>query len=399
MIPRAIRALQPDALLQDPWTLQERAVVVVKGHSIRAIVSAEDVPANLTIEPFPGELWAAAPVMAHAHLESFDAPSADWARDDFAAWVEALLAWREQPGRLTSEESAAFSLAELQRFGCGMVLSHVAEVGAEGHGALAMPEVMAAMEIFAPDAEMFNPSLQKAVADASAVALHAPYSVAPQVARQVFAAKREEGLVSIHLGEFADERALLAEGKGCMAELLQQRGRGLPSGRWASPVAWLKEMGGARPGSLAVHGGDLTAAELQELHRAGVGMVFCPGTHAYFKRPKTAYVEAGIPLPALGCDSRASNTRLDPLREVALAWQQMPEPGPQAWWDALTRRGAALTQRRELGSLAVGYRSRFLRITDPTLLATPNAQAACARLCSGDALAVIVSDFGLERAS
>lgn len=399
MIARAIRALQPDALLQDPWTLQERAVVVVKGTTIRAIVALEDVPTDLTVERFPGEVWTAAPVLAHAHLESFDAPSDSWDRSDFATWVADLLAWRVQPERLTPLESAAFSLAELQRFGCGLVLSHVAESGSEGHGASAMPEVLAAQEVFAPQAEMFQAKTLKQAQIAGALALHAPYSIAPEVARKAFAGMKDQGLVSIHLGEFAAERELLAEGKGSMAELLKARGRALPTQRWESPVAWLQEMGGAVPGTLAVHGGDLTDTELQLLHQAGVGMVFCPGTHAYFERPATAYVEAGIPLPALGCDSRASNAQLNPLREVALAWQQMPEPGPQAWWDALTRRGAALLQRRDLGSLAVGYRGRVLRVTDATLAASADAQAACAHLCSGEALVAAVTDFGLEGAS
>lgn len=357
------------------------------------------MPSRLELERFPGETWTAAPVMAHAHLESYDAPSLNWERDDFPSWVEELLAWRAGTARLGAAESAALSLAELERFGCGLVLTHVGESGAEGHGAGTMPEVLAAREIFAPDSKMLATDALSQGRTAGVLALHAPYSVCPEVARQVFRSMEGGGLVSLHLGEFAAERELLQAGTGAMAALLQKNGRQVPAGRWPSPVAWLQDMGGARPGTLAVHGGDLQVEELQQLQQLGVGMVFCPGTHAYFERPATSYLAAGIPLPALGCDSRASNARLDPLREVALAWSQMPEAGPQAWWDALTRRGAALLQRRELGSLAVGYRARILRVTDPILTNLNDAQEACARLCSGEVESVGVTDFGLQRAS
>ena len=335
------------------------------------------------MERFAGEVWTAAPVLAHAHLESFDAPSATWRRNGFTPWVEDLLTWRMHAKRLTSAESANLSLQELENNGCGLVLSHVAERGAEGHKRKGFPEVLACTEVFAPDVDSFSVELLEKAKQNGGIALHAPYSVAPEIARQVFRTMRGHGLVSVHLGEHEEERAYLVHGTGPMAELLARRERPMVGGQWSSPVDWLRDMGGMHDGVLAVHGGDLNAAELQELHRAGVCMVFCPGTHRYFHRASTAYAEPGVTLPALGCDSRASNAILDPLREVALAYQSMPGPGAQAWWGSLTQIGARALHRADLGSLEAGKQARPLRLMQVPEVAQDHAATLCEFLCSG----------------
>jgi len=367
--------------------------VVDPAGQIAACCSEDEVPANVPMQCFPGEVWAAAPILAHAHLESFDAPSASWRRHGFTPWVEDLLAWRMTAERLSAAESAVQSLHELKQNGCGLVLSHVAERGAEGPPKRGLPEVLPLSEVFAPDEASFSPGIFEAGRKNGGLALHAPYSVTPKVAQQVFTAFQEQGLVSIHLGEHPEERAYLVDGSGPMAELLARRERPMVGGQWKSPVDWLHAMGGKREGVLAVHGGDLQADELQVLEKSGVAMVFCPGTHLYFDRPPTQYLQAGIPLPALGCDSRASNAALDPLREVALALKMMPEPGAQAWWGALTQRGAKAVQRIDLGCLDVGDQARVLRLTETPLEVQESAAALCDYLCSGVAIAREVCSF------
>lgn len=360
---------------------------------IVACCPQDQVPTDVPVQSFPGEVWAAAPILAHAHLESFDAPSASWRRLAFTPWVEDLLTWRMTAKRLSAAESAVQSLQELQHNGCGLVLSHVAERGAEGPLQKDLPEVLPLSEVFAPDEQSFSHDSLQAGQHNGGLALHAPYSVTPNVAQQVFAAFQKQGLVSVHLGEHPEERAYLVDGSGPMAELLARRERPMVGGAWSSPVDWLASMGGLRPGVLAVHGGDLQATELQQLEKAGVAMVFCPGTHLYFDRPATQYLEAEIPLPALGCDSRASNASLDPLREVALAFQMMPAPGAQAWWRALTQRGAEAVQRADLGRLDVGFQARVLRISEAPAEVQSSAAALCDYLCSGIGLKREVSSF------
>ncbi len=349
---------------------------------IVAVCPASDIPIQAIQLTFPGELWTAAPVMAHAHLESFDAPSSSWRGVGFSAWVKQLLAWRQSPARLPAAASAAMSLAELQRFGCGLVATHVSEMGADGSDCpTELPEVLPLTEIFAPDVDDLDSPLIKEARQGKAVALHAPFSIAEDVAKAVFSAA-DGGLVSIHLGEHVEEREYLASGSGPLAELLQARGRGLKSQHWSSPVEWLNFVEGLRPGTLVVHGGDLGIDELKRLDAAGVGLVFCPGTHEFFARPRPAFLEAGIQLPALGCDSRASNERLDPLRELRVAYEMMPQAGAQAWWHALTSRGAEVLQQPRWGSLSPGKKATFLRL-ELDGLSPPELEAntVCTALC------------------
>lgn len=363
-----MRFLQPDALLADADGLYLDHVLVADGVRVLGMLPRAEITPEVALEIFPGELWTAAPVLAHAHLESQDAPSAGWRRDRFSDWVRELLAWRAQDGRLSPEQSAARALEELCGRGCGLVLAHVGEAGADGrHGAQLprFPEVVALPEIFAPDpaeAEDWLARLDCRPPQAGGgYALHAPYSVSEPLATGLFARARAWSvLVSIHLGEHAEEREML-QGRGALSLLFQERGRAGKTRRWSSPVDWLADVGGLRAPTLAVHGGDLDGAELARLYRAGIPVAWCPGTHEYFRRARPAF-GGGLPPPALGCDSRASNTALDPLRELRLARALLPEFGPQAWWAALTEGGARALRRRDLGRLRAGRRARILAL-------------------------------------
>jgi cytosine/adenosine deaminase-related metal-dependent hydrolase len=117
-----------------------------------------------------------------------------------------------------------------------------------------------------------------------------------------------------------------------------------------------------------VHASDLRVGELRVLQAKQVMPVFCPGTHRYFARARPAFADAGLAAPLLGCDSRASNARLDPFLELVQAREILPEYSAQAWWSALTTRAAAslgLASRK--GSLLAGREGLFLRLPDPLL--------------------------------
>ncbi|MBC8329272.1 MAG: amidohydrolase family protein [Planctomycetes bacterium] len=366
-----LRRLLPDAVLVDASTLVRGQALVVDGGRVVGL----DDPIHPEVERFPGELWCAAPVMAHAHLESFDAPAATWPRTGFAAWAEALVEWRRGPRR-DDAESADATLDLLGRGGCGLVLAHVGgELGSESAAAAGRgrPELICLRELFQPDPELAEAAL--AEARGAPVALHSPFGVSSDLARRAFAAG---GLISIHLGEHPEERQFLATGAGPLADLFRRRDRPVARQRWDSPVDWLEDVGGARRGTLAVHCGDLGAAELTRLHVAEVGLVWCPGTHRWFQRPPPAFLDADGPLPALGCDSLASNETLDPMREFRLAHAALPAAGAQAWWRAATETGARLLGREELGHLRPGADCRCLRFRPGRSLAS--AAEACSLL-------------------
>jgi cytosine/adenosine deaminase-related metal-dependent hydrolase len=358
------RALLPDALLMHATRLEERVGLLTDAHGrISALASESALPSGKW-ERFSGEIWMAAPVLAHAHLDGFDAPAGAFRRAPFAAWIADLLAWRADSKRLMAAASARAACAELAAHGCGLVAAHVSEPGAEGCGE--DPEVLAWCEVLEPfpeDAEAAAARWQRAGGERTAgLALHAPYTVDVGLARRIFAAA--SGPVSVHLGETEEERECLARGSGPLADLLRTRRGMVSETRHASPVHWLAEAGGLRPGTLAVHAGALRGEELRRLAEAGVAVVFCPGTHAWFGRSRPAFAEAGVFPAALGCDSRASNETLDPIREFRLYCAQVPEAGLACAWQALTEGGARALRRADLGRLAPGATARPLRLRD-----------------------------------
>lgn len=399
MIAHPRRACLPEALLTTPGRLLRRHALVLEegphGPRVVAVMDEGELPPMIPCRHFPGETWAPAAVMAHAHLESWDAPAADWPRSPFTDWVEALLAWRRR-ARMGAAVAAAHSLDALACGGTALVASHVGEAGATRRAAEAAWRAGEVPGLLAPEAwpevlawqEWIGPAPEEDQAPdegCQGFAVHAPYSVPSSRARELFADAAPARPVSVHLGEHPEERELLADGSGPMAAFLARREAPLPAERFASPVDWLAAADGLKPGVLAVHGGDLDANELSRLAAAGVTVVFCPGTHAWFERPRPAFLDGDLPLPALGCDSRASNEVLDPLHELAVACRLMPEPGAAAWWEAATRRGAEALGRPDLGHLGVGATARVLRLVDAPVEALASADALCAWMASGEA--------------
>ena len=370
-----MRYLRPAAALLQPSELAVGHVLVLdEKERIQAWLQPEDCPPGAEVEEYPDERWVAAPRLLHAHLESYDAPSANWPRTTFAAWAEALLAWRlTVEDRLSVREAVQASARELADLGCGFVLASASEPGAQqaqDAGALA---VESWPELFEPDPAQARSTWARFCQespDVRGLALHAPFSVSPELARLALEWAQESGrYVSIHLGEHEDERALLRDHAGPLADLLRARGRELPSRRWDSPVAWLEDVApGPRPRVLAVHAGALSETELQALQAKQIQVVFCPGTHRYFERPQPRFEAAGLPAPLLGCDSRASNAELNPWAELREAASLLPKYTGQEWWAALTTRAAAaLGDDASEGSLLPGRKARIARLPDPGL--------------------------------
>jgi cytosine/adenosine deaminase-related metal-dependent hydrolase len=381
--PGTLRAFIPDGILLNAFAFhQHHALVVDKIGRITDVCDVDDLDPAIEQTRCPGQLLTAAPILAHAHLESFDAPSKGFSHASFAQWAQSLIEWRDSPSRLSAEESASASREQLAQNGCGLVATHVAEPGAEGDISPDLPEVFAFTELFIPSGDM--PELPDY--PYRGVALHAPYSVCDKVARQVFAQCTADNVVSIHLGEHAEERQFLEDGSGELADLFRERQLPLKDNFYSSPVDWLEEVGGLSKNTIAVHCTNLSADELLRLEDAEVAVVFCPGTHKYFERPKPAFAEVASLIPALGCDSLASNQCLDPLYELRCAKEIVPEISSQMWWQALTMRGAEVLRRPDLGSLAQGKWARVLSFPSKQFESCSNAEQVCELLCSAENL-------------
>jgi cytosine/adenosine deaminase-related metal-dependent hydrolase len=338
-----MRILRPSSVLLTPTCLRTDLVLVVDEKRMEWIEAAS-APTTVEVENFDDQLWTAAPIMFHAHLESWDAPAELWHRSSFSEWVTDLLQWRSQAQRQSATQSYEASWNELAQNGCGAVFASASDLESEAYlndELIGRCEV--ATELFAPDVENAHAVWNQQSDSARAVALHSPFGCSERLARLAFRwlQSKETALLSLHLGEHEEEREYLATGKGKLADLLHARGRGAKAGVWNSPVDWLEHVApGMVAGALAVHCGDLSSMELEQLLAKQVQVVWCPGTHQYFDRKIPKFWQAQMPAPFLGCDSRASNLELNPLREVRIARQSLPEYGPTEWWSAITERSA-----------------------------------------------------------
>lgn len=185
---------------------------------------------------------------------------------------------------------------------------------------------------------------------------HAPFTVSPRLLSRLgeIAAARALPL-TVHWSETQEELQWLARGDGPLAGLL-----GVPPG--GTGLELLDAAGLLGPRTSLVHGNHPRGREPERLAAAGVTLVHCPGTHAYFRRepfPIELYTAAGVRL-ALGTDSLASNTDLDLRREMALLRAEHPRLEPAAVWSMATEGGArALGLGNSLGRLEAGRRADF----------------------------------------
>ncbi len=150
------------------------------------------------------------------------------------------------------------------------------------------------------------------------VSPHAPYSVSGPLFRRVGRWAASRGLpVCIHVAESEEERLLIEEGKGPMAEALRSRGI-----QWSapgcSPVQYLDRLEVLGPGTLLVHCVRLRAPDFPILKQSGVSVAHCPKSnwklgHGWMDLKQV--FQAGIPL-GLGSDSVASNNSMDLFEEM-----------------------------------------------------------------------------------
>ncbi len=148
----------------------------------------------------------------------------------------------------------------------------------------------------------------------------------------------------------------------------------------ASDVAVLRRWGFRGQRASVAHGVQLTAGEMRQLGRDGVGVVHCPTANLKLGSGLAhvaAMREAGIQV-GLGPDGAPCNNTLDPwieLRHAGLVAAARAEPGrlpAREVFELATRGGARLLGLDDqIGSLQPGKRADVVVVESDTLHATP----------------------------
>jgi cytosine/adenosine deaminase-related metal-dependent hydrolase len=232
-----------------------------------------------------------------------------------------------------------------------------------------------------PDAD-FDALVEHAVGDLqelpttekvrASLAAHAPYSVAPLFFRAIKKAVNKMPFVpcSVHLAENVEEVELLMTGDGPWKALMKDIGSW--NHAWTAPgvgpVQYLDQMGFLDNRLLAVHGVQMSLADLETLRTRGVTLVTCPRSNGHTGAglpPIADFYESGVRV-AIGTDSLASSPDLNVFAEVATLHALAPSVAPAALLESATIQGArALGFDADYGTIEPGKLARLLAVDVP----------------------------------
>jgi aminodeoxyfutalosine deaminase len=320
-------------------------------------------------------------VNAHCHLELSALAEAVPGGNGLCPWVAALMKAADDVPRDRRREAAGQAAAAAARLGTaaigdvGNTLDAAPAIGAAKLGGVLFHELVGSREVATGDA-LADAARERARAEADwptdlgyVRAPHAPYSVGPDLLRRIFAAAAGEGrATSIHVAEDPDEIALLRDGVGRWAAVLEALG--VPPGSRVpgkSPVAYLADLGafdprGAPP--LLVHMVHASDEDRRIARAAGATVVLCPRSNLHIGgrlADVPALLGDGLPI-ALGTDSLASSPDLSLWAEMATLAAHFPAVPAARWIEAATTGGAAALGLPAHGALVPGKRPGVLDV-------------------------------------
>jgi cytosine/adenosine deaminase-related metal-dependent hydrolase len=369
--------------LRDGW-------VAIRDDRISAVGHGHDAPPARDIQNLGATVLLPALVNTHTHLEL------SWLRarvppaTDFLSWVGRLMAQRPRVERRDDPEIMGpleDAIREL-RAGGTIAVGDISNSLASGAplAAARMPAVIF-HEIFGFRVTDGRTAVQRAVAAETGlargdvrirVAPHAPFSVSRELFVAIAEATRDLAAprTSVHLAESPEEVRLLREGAGPWQRRLLELGAWRIG--WRAPACgpgdYVCDLGLIGPGTLVVHGVQLTDAELGRLAAAGATLVTCPRSNRWVgvgDPPIARFLASGVAL-ALGTDSLASAADLNLFAELAALRQLAPDAPSRRLLGMATDGGArALGLADALGTIAPGKRAALIAVDVPPGTADP----------------------------
>jgi cytosine/adenosine deaminase-related metal-dependent hydrolase len=362
--------------IRDGWVAIEDGRVSAVGHSPRPLPGAHHLG---RVALLPGL------VNAHTHLELSYLHERVPPCTDFVTWIRAVVAARRgepDPHAAHLVEAIREGIDEAVRCGTavvGDISNTLVPFELLARSPLAGVVFYELIRFNAPDPVAFVAQASRDVsvlADTDRVrvslAAHAPYSVAPQLFRAIRQAVdlNSGAPCSVHLSESADEVEFIRTGGGQWRAFLEDVGAWnsdwQPHG--GSPVEYLEACGFLSARVLAVHGVQMSAADLARLAAHGATLVTCPRSNVQTGAgvpPIAEFYRSGVHV-AIGTDSHASTPDLNVFAELAELRRLAPAVPASRLLDSATRQGArALAFEADYGTIEPGKRARLLTVSVP----------------------------------
>jgi cytosine/adenosine deaminase-related metal-dependent hydrolase len=364
--------------IHDGWVAVDRGRVVALGRRTPTPDAAPEVDLG-RVAILPGL------VNAHTHLELSYLRDLVPPASEFITWMRTMLAARRQGLDLNSAEVLdAIDRAIDEAAACGTVLigdisNTLVTLAPLTRSSLAAVVFYELIGFNAPDptalvdrARQELDAMKPTDRVRTSLAAHAPYSVAPLLLRAIHRAVDRDPFLpcSVHLAESAEEVEFIEKGTGPWRHLLEELGAW--NSAWmvpgVSPVQYLDEAGFLSSHVLAVHGVQMSPADLSRLAARGATLVTCPRSNGHTGAgapPLEDFYRAGVRV-AVGTDSLASAPDLNVFAELATMRALAPSVPAASLLESATREGArALGFEADYGTIEPGKRARLLAVGVP----------------------------------
>ncbi len=201
---------------------------------------------------------------------------------------------------------------------------------------------------------------------ASALAVHAPYSVSPQLMKKIKSFNNGIGAVtSIHLSETSDEVEFVMSGTGRMADLLNYRvGKWEFSAPGVSPVKYVDSLGMLDEKTLCVHCVFINEEDIEIMRKREAAAAVCVRSNLELSGnvpPVGLLAKSGVKI-LIGTDSRASSPDIDMFGEIAAFYSQFREyMAPEKVFASATSEAAGfLGIGEDYGSISSGKKASIV---------------------------------------
>jgi aminodeoxyfutalosine deaminase len=370
--------------IRDGWIATEhRRIVAYGGYGTvarRAPAHAESREVDLgEVIVLPGL------VNAHTHLElSYLRDEVPPARE-FVVWIRNVMSARKQrpdPHGAEIVDAIEQAIGESVRAGTAVVgdisntLAAFAPLAASSLAAVLFYELIR-FSTADPDGAVAQARREIDALGATSrvrvsLAAHAPYSVGPLVLRAIRRAVDRDPFApySVHLSESAEEVEFIRTGGGPWRRLLEEVGSWDPTWKapGGTPVQFLDDSGFLDARAIAVHGVQMTPADLARLAARGTTLVTCPRSNGHTGAgapPIEDFYASGAHV-AIGTDSLASAPDLNVFAEMATMRALAPTVPASALLASATIEGArALGFDADYGTIEPGKAARLLAVDAP----------------------------------
>jgi aminodeoxyfutalosine deaminase len=303
----------------------------------------------------------------------------------FVAWVRTLMAARRRRLSPDSPEIVGAidrAVADAVAFGTavvGDISNTLVSFTALARSPLAAVLFFELLGFNVTDGDAFVESAQSRIEQLgpaervrTTLAAHAPHTVAPLVFRALRRAIDRHPFMpsSVHLAESVEEVEFIQTGGGPWLQLLQDVG--VARADWTppgvSPVQFLDESGFLNGRVLAVHGVQMTPADLSRLASRGTTLVTCPRSNGHTGAgapPIGDFYASGVRV-AIGTDSLASAPDLSIFAELATIRALAPAVPASRLLASATIEGArALGFDADYGTIEPGKSARLVAVAIP----------------------------------